>query len=1564
MNSDWQVLGLASDPTPGDPEAVRTLAVRLGGNATTADDGIRRLRAVAAGGGDLGMRGDYAAGYADAFDDLPTQLTKLARAYRDCGTALSAYATTLDRAKIQAGAALRQGLDAQTRYQGALARVESMLPAERVVLLWPNDELNPASVAAATADLPAPSLADQVRAVARQGQDARHDRDLAARLARDAAILRDGAVRTCTDGIDTALQDSGIKNRPWYLKAWDGTRHVITEPFTSWHNFVRFCGDVALVVGIAAMVVSGPAGWILGAIVLGAGAVVLADGLRRYSRGQASLGEVLIDAVGVIPGGRGAAEGARGVGEAARVVRAGRGGSRIVRGLLDVTRVPRLATLGRRLETATPRGLEEANRIRGPLRRSEVYAKAAWCRITGRDPIDLASGQMILEQTDVELPGVLSWTLRRTYQSGYTAGRWFGSGWSSTVDLRLEIDADGVCFAAADGVTLAFEHPALGGPPVLPEAGPRLELALDEAGHYTIVDAAAGHSYQFAVPATGQRGVALPLAAIIDRNGNRVELGYDGDGDLAQISHSGGYQLTIETEGNRLVAVRAVAPEGEQTLVRYGYDAAGQLTQVINSSGRALRFDYDAAGQITRWVDRNGTEYRYTYDSTGRVIHTDGSAGYLAGTLAYDDENHVTRETNSLGQVTAHHFTDRLRPARQIDPLGRATSYAWDRFDNRTMVTDALGHTVHYRYDDVGNLVAVDRADGLRTTTSWNAQRQPLTTVDADGARWEHEYDDRGNSIAVVDPAGARTELTYDDRGRLIAVVDPLGRLTQIETDAAGLPIAMIDPAGAVTSWDRDALGRVVATTDPLGAVTHLAWTPEGQLTARTGPDGAIAYRYDPEGNLVEHVDAAGFVTRTEYTHFDLPAARTSPDGTRLRFGYDTELRLTSVTNPQGLVWRYEYDAAGQLAAEVDFNQRTTRYGYDAAGQLTERTNGAGETVAFVRDRLGNVVEKSSPSGTTRFTYDATGRVTRATSPDADVTFERDALGRVTAEICDGRRLTSQYDLLGQRTRRITPSGAISTWEYDPTGQPMALRTAGHRLTFAHDAAGRELERLLSRDVSGSTQVLLTQRWDSPGQLRSQTLVASPATPPPGAGASRLLQRRDFTYTADGYVAEIDDLLAGVRRFDLDAMRRVVAVDGPAWAERYAYDPAGNLIDATWPSAAPADANAADRGEREYSGTLIRRAGMTAYEHDAQGRVTRRHHSHSADDAASSRYIWDADDHLIDVHTPDGTTWHYRYDAFGRRVAKQRRDATGKLAEQTVFVWDGLVLAEQHHTDFNSPNGDDDAATDLVATTWDWEPGTFRPLTQSERRTTRPIPPEQPLPEDSEQTWYDTQFHAIITDLIGTPTELVGDDGRLAWRSQATLWGVTPPVTRSTPDCPLRFPGQYHDPETGLNYNFHRQYDPTTARYCSQDPLGLAPAPNVQAYVPNPLHGFDPLGLSPCGDQVARFITTPAGETIDRRSIATRISQKQLRHIFGRSEYERGSFLYSTSDAQRVLDSFHDGTATVLGINKGGHIGVRYDGVTGINVNIRSGYPHQPTNVFFIKGSTRPSVVPTSPVWR
>lgn len=218
------------------------------------------------------------------------------------------------------------------------------------------------------------------------------------------------------------------------------------------------------------------------------------------------------------------------------------------------------------------------------------------------------------------------------------------------------------------------------------------------------------------------------------------------------------------------------------------------------------------------------------------------------------------------------------------------------------------------------------------------------------------------------------------------------------------------------------------------------------------------------------------------------------------------------------------------------------------------------------------------------------------------------------------------------------------------------------------------------------------------------------------------------------------------------------------------------------------------------------------------------------------RYEWDAEGRLSRAILSDGTVWAYQYDPLGRRIAKRHLSADGvSIGEEVLFVWDDGQLAEQLSTER-------DGRTRTV--TWDWEPGTWQVVAQTERELSRwasavgPGAPAEPDPAE-----LDRRFFAIVGDLIGAPAELVTPDGRVLSAAATDLWGRRA-FTDAPGRCPLGFPGQYHDDETGLDYNHARYYDPETGRYLSSDPLGLDPSPNPYAYVDNPTAWIDPLGLA------------------------------------------------------------------------------------------------------------------------
>ncbi|MFF9072395.1 putative T7SS-secreted protein [Streptomyces sp. NPDC014872] len=1080
------------------------------------------------------------------------------------------------------------------------------------------------------------------------------------------------------------------------------------------------------------------------------------------------------------------------------------------------------------------------------------------------DPVDIATGRMLLPQTDIVLPGSLPLTFERVFDSSYRAGRWFGSGWSSTVDQRLEIDAEGVVFSCDEGSLLAYPHPAPG-VPVMPTHGRRWPLDRVDDG-YTITDPETGRVRHFVDHHTGELAF---LDRIDDRNGRWITFEYDETGAPISIVHHGGYHLKLTTNDGRITALHlaGAAPDGtDQEILRYGY-TNGYLTEVINSSGRPLRFGYDELGRITSWADTNGSRYEYVYDEHDRCVYQTGTNGHLEARFTWDDTDpatglRMTSMTDGLGHTKRYVINDRSQVVAEINALGAVTRFEYDRYHRLLSHTDPLGHITRFAHDEHGRLAEVERSDGRRSCAEYNELGLPVSIVGTDGNVTLHAFDERGNCTSITEPTGATIAFSYDEAGHLVSKADALGRTSILTPDKAGLPVAVTDPFGATTRFERDAFGRPVSISDARGAVTRLEWTVEGKLARRIEADASQeSWTYDGEGNCLTHTNAVGVTVSFEYTDFDLLLSRTEPDGARYEFTYDSNLRLTRVTNPQRLTWDYGYDPAGQLISETDFDNRTFRYERDAAGRLAARTSAAGRTTRYERDTLGRVVRKNAAGTTTTFAYDFADHLAEAVNEDATVTLLRDKYGRLVSETVNGRTMSYTYDALGRRTGRTTPTGAVSTWTDDAADRRISLTTSGRTIAFEYDAVGQETARHIGDTVS------FTNQYDPLGRLTSQQITGT-------TGSS--IQRRDYTYSADGNLTTLTDQLSGTRTFDLDPAGRVTAVHAAGWTERYAYDAAGNQTHATWPLGHPGQEAT---GAREHKGTRLTRAGSLRYSHDADGRIIQRRKTHLSGKTEVWHYTWDAEDRLTAVTTPDGTRWRYAYDASGRRIAKLRLSADGTaVIERSDFTWDGPTLCEQTTVSDESPHP--------VTLTWDHDG--LRPVAQTER-IMAVVAQEAGDGQHGAQACssgglhtmlqaagaaeaaaaggvsngvhaaqheIDSRFFAIATDLVGTPCELVDEQGGIAWRSRRTLWGTTTWASDSTAYTPLRFPGQYYDPETGLHYNYFRHYDPETARYLTPDPLGLVPAPNPSTYVLNPHTWTDPLGLSGCPPHLFRGTTT------------------------------------------------------------------------------------------------------------
>ncbi|WP_432421181.1 RHS repeat-associated core domain-containing protein [Nocardia cyriacigeorgica] len=141
---------------------------------------------------------------------------------------------------------------------------------------------------------------------------------------------------------------------------------------------------------------------------------------------------------------------------------------------------------------------------------------------------------------------------------------------------------------------------------------------------------------------------------------------------------------------------------------------------------------------------------------------------------------------------------------------------------------------------------------------------------------------------------------------------------------------------------------------------------------------------------------------------------------------------------------------------------------------------------------------------------------------------------------------------------------------------------------------------------------------------------------------------------------------------------------------------------------------------------------------------------------------------------------------FGRRTTKQRFADNGRIIDWVGYIWDGTQLSEQRR--------------DNTSTRWQYLVETHIPIAQASGRGTA-----------------DTELFAVITDLVGTPTEIINPrTAATEGAASADLWGNASWNGRI--GTPLRLAGQLHDDETGLHCNFHRVYDPGAGRFTTGDP--------------------------------------------------------------------------------------------------------------------------------------------------
>ncbi len=106
----------------------------------------------------------------------------------------------------------------------------------------------------------------------------------------------------------------------------------------------------------------------------------------------------------------------------------------------------------------------------------------------------------------------------------------------------------------------------------------------------------------------------------------------------------------------------------------------------------------------------------------------------------------------------------------------------------------------------------------------------------------------------------------------------------------------------------------------------------------------------------------------------------------------------------------------------------------------------------------------------------------------------------------------------------------------------------------------------------------------------------------------------------------------------------------------------------------------------------------------------------------------------------------------------------------------------------------------------------------------------------------DEAVYFVHTDHLATPQKITDSAQTVVWSRSYEPFGEVE-ETVNIVENNIRFLGQYADGETGLHYNYFRDYDPGLGRYVESDPIGLRGGVNTFGYAGgNPIVFFDENG--------------------------------------------------------------------------------------------------------------------------
>lgn len=861
---------------------------------------------------------------------------------------------------------------------------------------------------------------------------------------------------------------------------------------------------------------------------------------------------------------------------------------------------------------------------------------SAYFNSYGQDSVSMATGDLNYASVDLELPGMIPFSLTRVYDS-------------SKANEEIGIGQDEVTGQAVNDTSMRREESSYGigrgwrwDLPHIQLHGGKRYLYFPGAGSFALSDSLDIVGYNW-------NDMDLVTDQSVTVNGQPSEYKLTVLNDYVYYFDAQGYLLQIKDHYNNTVSLLYdQTPEG---LV---------LKQISNSEGNTLQFRHHtlSLSVILEGTDQN-VEYRkvqkegYTLlaeviDSMSRSTtyvynHPVSSFNFLSG-LVDQPEQHEADGTVLLTRIV--HPTSRITDIQYEASLKQigdfATRHVFKVSSHKDTFSSTSGEKIlgsrsfEYTGEDLNRYGRDVNWTTTVSSSKWDETYKLSSSFKGSSSPAIHylqEYRQSGDSVSYIE------EYTYDETNKRNAPQQIQERY--IQNGAASEPVSTsytYDEFGLITS-ERSSTGQdtsyeyehktgtaewkkpsmiTVKMNDTQSQVTHLEYDGQGSVTKEVVSQGMggtplaqSEYEYDTYGNRTKTKvrDDSRFIEQT-YKY-------ESPYGRHLMT--NQSMVVKGVASQSSVITTdYSYWPTGQLKSQRDSDGNVQTYTYDKWGRITklEYSDGTLSTIRY--DDALNRVTQTAPDGViTTEQYDPFGLLVQEKTHDALYEYEYDDEGNMT-EVTDaeGNTTSLTYDAFGRNTKTVYADGTSSSTDYQVV----------ERTTTYSDAAGNKQRE--TYDVLGRT--ISTQEWKNGGFTPLQHLeydLLGQVT----ASIDGNQQRTEYTY---------------------DVLGRVTSVKDPKGeVTRYTYSLAGDLVQVVLPDQQKVTKTYDEMGRLTSQTDMANQT--TIYQYDNRGNVTQ------VVDRKNQIYNfgYDSENQLISKSGPDFSV-NYAYNDAGRRTSMT--DPTGK----------------------------------------------------------------------------------------------------------------------------------------------------------------------------------------------------------------------------------------------------------------------------------------------------------------